>query len=288
VPSWQPAILSPPTTAGRFITLGLTGDADAREVARRLGALAIGERLAVGIGEPLARALGASVPGLRAFPVVSGPGGTFPSTQGAAWLFVGGTDPGEILNRSRRVLAGLGDYVRLDEDLASFVYGGGRDLSGFEDGTENPKGERAVEVAFGDGAGGTFVATQKWIHDLGGFERLSQQARNDVIGRDQSSNEELASAPLSAHVKRTAQESYDPPSFLLRRSMPWGDIREHGLYFVAYAATLDSFERQLRRMAGLDDGISDALLKLSRPVTGGYFWCPPVRNGKLDLTTLDI
>jgi putative iron-dependent peroxidase len=286
VPNWQPTILAPPTAAGRFITLGLTGDAAPRDVAARLARLTIGEGLVVGIGEPLARALGVIVPGLRAFPVVSGPGGTFPSTQGAIWLFVGGTDPGEILHRSRRLVASLGDFVRVDEDLPSFVYGGGRDLTGFEDGTENPKGERAVEVAFGGGAGGSFVATQRWIHDLGGFERLPQAARNDVIGRDQTSNEELASAPLSAHVKRTAQEGFDPPTFLLRRSMPWGDIREHGLYFVAYAATLDSFERQLRHMAGLDDGISDALLKFSRAVTGGYFWCPPVTGSKLDLRAL--
>jgi porphyrinogen peroxidase len=289
MPNWQPTILAPPTAAGRFITLGLTGDADPRDVARRLAALTVGDGLVVGVGEPLARALGAKIEGLRAFPVVSGPGGTFPSTQGAVWLFVGGTDPGEILHRSRRVVASLGDFVRVDEDLPSFVYGGGRDLSGFEDGTENPKGDRAVEVAFGGGAGGSFVATQRWIHDLGGFERLSLQARNDVIGRDQLSNEELASAPLSAHVKRTAQEGYDPPAFVLRRSMPWGDIREHGLYFVAYASTLDAFERQLRRMAGLDDGISDALLKFSRAVTGGYFWCPPVVGAnKLDLRALGI
>jgi putative iron-dependent peroxidase len=285
VSNWQPAILAPPTAAGRFVTLGLTGDARPRDVAERLAALSVGEGLVVGVGEPLARALGVTIEGLRAFPVVSGPGGTFPSTQGAVWLFVGGNDPGEILLRSRRLVASLGDFVRVDEDIPSFVYGGGRDLSGFEDGTENPKDERAVEVAFG-AAGGSFVATQRWIHDLGGFERLSQAARNDVIGRDQISNEELAAAPLSAHVKRTAQEGYDPPAFLLRRSMPWGDVREHGLYFVAYAATLDPFERQLRRMAGLDDGISDALLKLSRAVTGGYFWCPPVAGGKLDLRGL--
>ena len=157
MPNWQPSILAPPTAAGRFITLGLTGDADPRDVARRLGGLAIGEGLVAGIGEPLARALGAAVPGLRAFPVVSGPGGTFPSTQGAAWLFVGGTDPGEILDRSRRVLASLGDFVRVDDDLPSSVSGGGRDLSGFEDGTENPKGERAIEVAFGAGAGDDVV-----------------------------------------------------------------------------------------------------------------------------------
>jgi putative iron-dependent peroxidase len=291
VASWQPAILTPPTAAGRFVTLGLTRDAKPRDVAARLGALALDDHLIVGIGEPLVRALGKQVDGLRAFPEIHGPGGTFPSTQGAIWLFFGGTDSGEILLRARRVILSLGDYVRVDEDIPSFVYGGGHDLTGFEDGTENPKGERAVEVAFGTApqrTGGCFVATQKWIHDLGGFERLSQKARNDVFGRDRESNEELASAPVSAHVKRTAQESYEPNAFLLRRSMPWGDVREHGLYFVAYAATLDSYERILRRMAGLDDGTPDALLSISRAVTGGYFWCPPLRGDRLDLRALGV
>jgi len=292
--AWQPAILAPPTPAGRFITLGLTSDAKPNDVMERLGTLDVsgGAGLVVGLGEPLVRALGRSqaIAGLRAFPEVRGPGGTFPSTQGAVWLFIGGSDAGDILHRARRAVASLGDYVRIDEDLPSFVYGGGRDLTGFEDGTENPKDERAIAVAFGEAAearsGGSFVATQRWIHDLAGFERLPPAARNDVIGRDLDSNEELASAPLSAHVKRTAQESYEPHAFLLRRSMPWGDVREHGLYFVAYAATLDPFERILRRMAGLDDNIPDALLSFSHPVTGGYFWCPPVQSNHLDLTAL--
>ncbi len=289
MPNWQPAILAPPTPAGRFMTLGLTRDAQPRDVAARLGKLAVGAGIIVGVGAPLVRALAVEVAGLRAFPDLRGPGAAFPSTQGAVWMFVGGTDPGEILHCARRAVASLGDSVRLDEDLPSFVYGGGRDLTGFEDGTENPKGERAIEVAFGaGGAGGTFVATQRWIHDLGGFERLSQTARNDVIGRDLDSNEELASAPLSAHVKRAAQESYDPQAFLLRRSMPWGDVRELGLYFVAYAASLDPFERILRRMAGLEDGVADALLSFSRAVTGGYFWCPPIVNSSADRLDLGV
>jgi putative iron-dependent peroxidase len=44
----------------------------------------------------------------------------------------------------------------------------------------------------------------------------------------------------------------------------------------------------LRRMLGLDDGIVDALFTFSRPVTGGYYWCPPLRSGKLDLSALGI
>jgi putative iron-dependent peroxidase len=284
----QPAILKAPPPAGRFLTLGLVSDAAARDVAARLAALELDARTIVGVGAPLARALGRDLPGLRPFPDLSGPGGRFPSTQGAVWLSLGGTDPGELLHRARRLVAALGPGARVDEDVASFVYAEGRDLSGFEDGTENPKDARAVEVAFGTGAGATFVATQKWIHDLTSFERLSQQARNHVIGRDLETNEELADAPATAHVKRTAQESYDPPAFILRRSMPWGDVREHGLYFVAYGASLDPFERIARRMLGLEDGQPDALLTMSRPVTGGYFWCAPTRGARLDLSALGV
>jgi putative iron-dependent peroxidase len=58
--------------------------------------------------------------------------------------------------------------------------------------------------------------------------------------------------------------------------------------FVAFGKSLDAFEAQMRRMAGLDDGITDALFRISRPVTGSSFWCPPVRDGRLDLRLLGL
>ena len=61
---------------------------------------------------------------------------------------------------------------------------------------------------------------------------------------------------------------------------------EQGLMFVAFGRTLNAFEDQLARMVGLEDGITDALFEFSRPASGGYYWCPPVRNGALDLQTL--
>jgi putative iron-dependent peroxidase len=51
-------------------------------------------------------------------------------------------------------------------------------------------------------------------------------------------------------------------------------------------ASLDAFERMMRRMAGLEDGIVDALFSFSRPVTGGYYWCPPAQDATLDLSAL--
>jgi putative iron-dependent peroxidase len=70
--------------------------------------------------------------------------------------------------------------------------------------------------------------------------------------------------------------------------MPWGGVSEHGLYFVAYGESLDRFEQVLTRMVGHEDGIVDGLFSFTRPTTGGYYWCPPLRDGRLDLTALGL
>ena len=287
----QPGILSPPPPAGKFLTLSLDPGADARAFVDRLATLALGDGRVVGIGESVGVAMGRPIEGLHAFRPLVGPLGEFPSTQGDAWIFQGGKDPGEVLHKARACLAGLGGAVKIVEEISSYVFDSGRDLTGYEDGTENPKDERALEVALIRGgnpgmAGGSFVAVQRWVHDLSSMEGLAPVDRDLVIGRRRDSNEEIADAPLTAHVKRTAQESFSPPAFMLRRSMPYGDLREHGLYFVAYGASLDPFERVLSAMAGAKDGVPDAILRVSHAVTGGCYFCPPIRDGRLDLRAL--
>jgi len=105
-----------------------------------------------------------------------------------------------------------------------------------------------------------------------------------MIGRRRDTNEEIADAPESAHVKRSAQESFDPEAFMVRRSMPWVNGSEQGLEFIAYGHALNAFEQILQRMVGLEDGIVDALFRFSTPITGGYYWCPPIASGRLDLS----
>jgi len=290
--SSQPAILAPLAPAGRFLTLGLEHGADPRRVLAGLAEVRVDEELAIGLGAPLVLLLEGSVAHLRAFPALSGRGVAIPSTQGALWLYFRGADAGALLHRARRTVALLGGAFSIEEDVLGFRHGEGRDLTGYEDGTENPKADAAdvAALARGQGAGldgGSFVAAQRWVHDLVRFERLSPGARDLAIGRRLESNEEIASAPPSAHVKRAAQESFDPAAFMVRRSMPWGSVGEHGLYFVAFGATLDPFERVLRRMVGLDDAIVDGLFGFSRPVSGGYYWCPPLEGERLDLRALE-
>ena len=117
---------------------------------------------------------------------------------------------------------------------------------------------------------------------------MTAKQQDNAIGRRKRDNVELSSAPASAHVKRTAQESFAPEAFVLRRSMPWADEMDSGLVFVAFGKSFDAFEAQLRRMVGAEDGIADALFRFTRPVTGAHFWCPPVRAGRIDLRAVGL
>jgi putative iron-dependent peroxidase len=166
-------------------------------------------------------------------------------------------------------------------------------MTGYEDGTENPVHEAAQEAALVRGAGpgldvSSFMVLQQWLHDLDAFEEMTVAEQDFSIGRRRSDNQELADAPPSAHIKRTAQEDFEPPAFVLRRSMPWAERRGTGLVFVAFGRSFDAFEAQMRRMAGLDDGVTDALFRFSKPLVGAYFWCPALHAGRLDLQQLGL
>jgi putative iron-dependent peroxidase len=117
---------------------------------------------------------------------------------------------------------------------------------------------------------------------------MPAKQQDNTVGRRKRDNKELGGAPPSAHVKRTAQESFAPEAFVLRRSMPWADATRAGLVFTAFGKSLDAFEAQLKRMTGAEDGTVDALFTFTRPVTGAYFWCPPVKRKGLDLRAIGL
>jgi putative iron-dependent peroxidase len=248
----------------------------------------------VGLGLQLVQVLGQTLPGLREFPALAvAGGGQIPATPTALWVWLRGDDRGEFVLKTRRMEQTLASAFALDHVVDTFRYRSGRDLTGYEDGTENPEGDDAIAAALVQSAGqgrdgASFAAVQQWRHDFDAFERLAPAARDNAIGRRLRDNEELDDAPASAHVKRTAQESFEPEAFVLRRSMPWTRDTQAGLLFLAFGKSLDAFEAQLRRMAGQDDGIADALFGFSKPVTGAYFWCPPMRGNQLDLSALGL
>ena len=290
----QRAILEPIPSVARYLTMELAPGVDARAALNRLAACLDASRAVVGIGRSLVLALGRDVPGLRDFPARAAAGIEVPSTPGALWCWLRGDDRGELVHRTRAVEAAVAPAFRTVAIIDAFRYGSSRDLTGYEDGTENPQGDAAVAAATLDGAGpgldgSSFVAVQQWLHDLDRFAAMSRDEQDATVGRRRDDNEEIDDAPPSAHVKRTAQESFDPDAFVVRRSMPWADGARSGLVFVAFGRSFDAFEAQMRRMAGEEDGITDALFGFTRPLTGAYFWCPPVGpTGKLDLRALGL
>lgn len=291
--TYQQGILNPLPENAIFLEFDLAVNGNAEEALVSVGALPVDDDLVVGLGQSLISANNKSLAELRAFPALSGPAGCeVPSTQAGLWCWLSGNDRGELFHKARALAGDLAPDLRLVRMTDSFKHDTGRDLSGYEDGTENPLDGAAVEAAIvpssgGALAGSSFVAVQNWLHDFDVLDEISQNAKDDLIGRHQSDNEEFDEAPESAHVKRTAQESFTPEAFVVRRSMPWNDGLDGGLMFVAFGHTLDAFEAQLRRMVGLDDGIVDGLFSFTTPVSGSYFWCPPVgKNGLLDLSAI--
>jgi len=297
----QAGILQPVPAHGRYLFFSIAQPAAVRDGLRQLAALADGTHTVVGLGAAVVQALGAEVPGLRVMPDFSGPGVQVPSAPVALWCWLRGSAPGALVLQARSLSQALAPAFHLDRVLDAFRHGDpsaahGRDLTGFEDGTENPEGGEAVAAALVQDAtpgllglqGSSFVAIQQWQHQLDSFDAMPRDAQDNAIGRRRSDNEELEDAPIAAHVKRTAQESFQPEAFLLRRSMPWAVGLQCGLFFVAFGCTLDAFEAQMRRMAGQDDGVVDALFGFSRPLNGAYLWCPPVHGGRLDLRLLGL
>ncbi|QIL80648.1 Dyp-type peroxidase [Diaphorobacter sp. HDW4A] len=294
----------PPLARYAFFSIAQSTDATALKTAlQRLQSVVDGETVVAALGPQLVNTLTANVPGLREFPVLTSPDGlVIPSTPAALMLWLRGSDMGDLANRTRALEKLLAPAFGVGVVVDAFRHGDpeaahGRDLTDYEDGTENPEGEEAEAAAFVQNTapgldGSSFVAVQRWLHNFATFESFSTEERDHIMGRRLTDNEELEDAPESAHVKRTAQESFEPEAFVLRRSMPWLQHEQgrdaSGLMFAAYGKSLDAFEAQMRRMAGLDDGITDGLLRFSKPLTGAYLWCPPMRNGQLDLRLLSI
>jgi putative iron-dependent peroxidase len=289
----QKGILAAVPPLARYLSFTIAAEKNLAGALRNLRKLTDGDKTVVGLGQSLVRALGRDVPGLDVFPSYATPGVDVPSTPAELWCWLRGDDRGELVHRSRSIIHSVAGGLQLDHTIDGFRYKSGFDLSGYEDGTENPKGAAAIKAAVvaGQGTGldgGTFVAVQQWVHNLDTFEAMTPKEQDHTIGRRKRDNKELRNAPASAHVKRTAQESFDPSAFIVRRSMPWANGCQVGLVFVAFGNSFDAFEALLRRMVGVDDGIVDGLFTFTRPVSGSYFWCPPMKHGRLDLRAIGL
>jgi porphyrinogen peroxidase len=289
----QPGILEAIPAHARYLFCQLRIGAEPQQTLKALGQIADGRQTVVGLGASLVHALNAQVSGLSTFKGIEGSLVKLPSTPIDLLVWVRGSERGALLAQSRRLEALLAPAFAVESITDAFNHDGGKDLTGYEDGTENPEGDEALAAAFvPEGweapAGSSFLALQRWHHQFSRFEAMPKEQQDHTFGRERVSNEELEEAPESAHVKRTAQEDFEPEAFVLRRSMPWSEGNEGGLVFTAFGHSFDAFEALLRRMSGAEDGLTDALFGFTEPQTGAYFWCPPMQHGRLDLRAINL
>jgi putative iron-dependent peroxidase len=170
------------------------------------------------------------------------------------------------------------------DEVHGFRYFDDRDLMGFVDGTENPNGKAAIDativgeedVAF---AGGSYVVVQKYLHDLDGWNALSTEAQELIIGREKLSDIELddSAKPTFAHSALTTIVENGKEVKILRDNMPFGRASEgeFGTYFIGYSRSPLTIEKMLENMfVGRPPGNYDRLLDFSRAVTGNLFFVP--------------
>jgi putative iron-dependent peroxidase len=183
-----------------------------------------------------------------------------------------------------QIMASIGDAVTPVDEVHGFRYFDDRDLMGFVDGTENPRGEAALDaVTIGEEdaafAGGSYVIVQKYLHDLDAWNRLSTEAQERIIGRTKLSNIELDDSikPTSAHSALTTIVEDGKEIKILRDNMPFGRAGhgEFGTYFIGYSRSPHTIEQMLENMfVGRPPGNYDRLLDFSRAVTGSLFFTP--------------
>jgi putative iron-dependent peroxidase len=182
------------------------------------------------------------------------------------------------------MMARIGNAISPVDEVQGFRYFDDRDLLGFVDGTENPRGAAAADaVVVGDEdadfAGGSYVIVQKYLHDLGAWNALSTEAQERIIGRTKLSDIELDDSvkPTSAHSALTTIVENGKEIKILRDNMPFGrpGHGEFGTYFIGYSRSPRTIEQMLENMfIGRPPGNYDRLLDFSQAVTGNLFFVP--------------
>ena len=179
----------------------------------------------------------------------------------------------------------LRDVTYPIDETHGFRYFDGRAIIGFVDGTENPVGTDAVDdgyigeedAAF---AGGSYVFTQKYLHDMDYWNGLSIEEQQRAIGRRKMDDLELDDAAKDRNAHTTISKAYRPngdEAKIIRANMPFAEPSKNlfGTFFIGYAASFETTKTMLTHMfKGNPEGNYDRLLDFSEPVSGALFFVP--------------
>jgi putative iron-dependent peroxidase len=299
VPSLAQPVAAPLSRAAIFLVVTLNPEPKARAAVRafcgdlsgifravEMRDLEAGLSCIMGIGsEAWDRLFGSPRPAmLHSFHEIRGAKHTAVSTPGDLIFHIRAKRMDLCFELETQIMTALGDAVSPADEVHGFRYFDDRDLIGFVDGTENPRGQQAVDaVMIGDEdpgfAGGSYVLVQKYLHDMQAWDALPTEAQEKIIGRKKLSDIELDDSvkPTSAHNALTTITVDGKEVKILRDNMPFGRPaqKEFGTYFIGYCRSPRPIEQMLENMfIGRPPGNYDRLLDFSRATTGSLFFVP--------------
>ena len=109
-------------------------------------------------------------------PLPGAAGYSMPATQADLWLWIAGASYDVVFDLEREAIVKLAPAATLVRELDGWSYRHSRDLTGFEDGTENPAlmiAPGIATIADGNpGAGGSVLLYQQWQHQTAKWEAL--------------------------------------------------------------------------------------------------------------------
>jgi putative iron-dependent peroxidase len=296
-PTPQP-VLSPLTAAAIFLVLTINrgGEQAAREVLADVAGLqrSVGFRVpegelacVAGIGSDAWDRLfaGPRPAELHPFGQIAGARHRAVATPGDLFFHLRASRLDLCFEFEAHVMSRLAGQVTVRDEVQGFRYFDERDLIGFVDGTENPTGTAAADAALVGAqdpgfSGGSYVVVQKYLHDIPGWNALTVEEQEKVIGRTKLDDIELPDGvkPANSHVALNTITGPDGQERkVLRANMPFGapGSAEFGTYYIAYAATPSVTEEMLANMfIGRPPGNYDRILDFSTAVTGTMFFVP--------------
>jgi putative iron-dependent peroxidase len=175
-------------------------------------------------------------------------------------------------------------YLELVEQSHAFRFMDGRDLTGFLDNPQAPKGRQKRALALiaesedSQFAGGSFLYYQRYRLDLVRWQQLTQIQQESIMGRGKLDGELLSSGQLldESHAQIATTLDVDGQHLpLLFQNMPYGHLRGQGLLMFGYSADPACFLRWLRaRLGDVDQQNYDLLLDYVQADSGAAFFAP--------------
>lgn len=190
---------------------------------------------------------------LVSFEEIKGEKHTAVSTPGDLHFHLRADDKSIIFDMAIEISKLLSPAAESILEIHGFKYWDARSILGFVDGTENPHNEdRDFFAKIGDEdpqyKGGSYLFTQKYLHNMNAWRSLSTEEQEKVIGRSKENDIEMSDdvKPANSHIALANIEGENGEELkIVRDNMPFGSpsTGEFGTYFISYANTFSTTKK---------------------------------------------